>query len=179
MSIFRAVNGGGNLRDHGRRIQTSNAGFFDFESEVLQDDEYAWSWGMAHAFREAFEKKFSIHVELCAKYKANLLGLCRHYGGDHYAIELRPTLRGNEAWRTFFHELAHAITPRQVENDHGKEWMEKLTIVHDFWKGFLKGLEGDSKTRLIEMVMNYGYWRGRPIGMDENTDPWNRPWAKR
>lgn len=181
MSIFRAPSNRNNrhaMKDHGKRVSGDRAGFFDFESEVLQNDEYAWSWGMAHAFVEAFGKHFKTRVEFKAQYETGLLGSCRHcYGGEYHVIVLRPTLRGSEAWRTLFHELAHSLTP-EAEDQHGEAWKKNLVLVHDFWGEFLKSLDGDSKTRLIEMVTNYNYWRGRPIGMDENTDPWNRPWAK-
>lgn len=178
MSIFRASNSDHTRKHHGSRVVTDPGGFFDFESEVLQDDEYAWSWGMAHAFREAFEKRFEKRVTLTAKYTTGILGRCRHYGQGFHVVEMRPTLRGSEAWRTYFHELAHALTCPDAEQ-HGQEWREKLVAVHEFWKEFLKTVGGELKDRLIEMVTNYAYWRGRPIGMDENTDPWNRPWVKR
>ncbi len=182
MSIFRAPSNRNNrhaMKNHGERVSADAAGFFDFESEVLQNDEYAWSWGMAHAFVNAFGSKFNRSVVFKAQYQVGLLGSCRHSdGGQWHIIVLRPTLRGSEAWRTLFHELAHAITPK-TDDHHGEVWKKNLVLVHDFWGEFLKSLDGDLKTRLIEMVTNYGYWGGRPIGMDENTDPWNRPWAKR
>lgn len=179
MSIFRASRNRNSIGSHGTRISADSAGYFDFESEVLQNDEYAWSWGMAKAFKEAFEGKFDRRIQLCAKYETGLLGSCHHYNAENHRVVLRPTLRGSEAWRTLFHELAHALTPPTVADSHGKEWMANLVVVHDFWTAFLKSVDGDLKTRLIEMVTNYAYWKGRPIGMDEDTDPWNRPWAKR
>lgn len=178
MSIFRSSRNAYAGKHHGSRVVANPAGYFDFESEVLQEDEYAWSWAMAHAFREAFQLKFGKTVKLVAKYTTGLLGCCKTTDQEFHVVEMRPTLRGNEAWRTYFHELAHALTPADAE-DHGAEWRAQLIVVHEFWKEFLRNVSGDLKTRLIEMVTNYSYWRGRPIGMDENTDPWNRPWMKR
>jgi hypothetical protein len=166
MSMFRKGSG----REQGHRISARSAGFFDYESEVLSEDEYAWSWTIARAFVEHFNTTNTKDAAVSAQYEKGLLGSCRWMGD----IRLRPSLRGQEAWRTLFHELAHVITPQKTE-DHGEEWRNSLKEVHDLWKAWLPTLTGALKDEVIQMVLGYGRKRGHAIGMDEGTDQWGRP----
>lgn len=164
MSIFRA-----GRRNHGARVTADYRGYRDVEDEVLSAIEYAWSWPVAMAFTDAFGKEFGKTTMLQAGYEKGLLGSCRKYL-DPVKIVLRPSMRGNEAWKTFLHELAHAITPEK-EEDHGKAFQKNLEVVHTFWLQFLgKAAEGPLRDEVIRMITGYATYRGRAIGFDKDTD---------
>ncbi len=172
MGIMRSTNG---RRGHGDRVVSDYHGYANLEAEVVNDIEYAWNWPVAQALAEAFGKEFDREIKLKAAYQKGLLGSCRHCSGKLKRIVLRPTMRGNEAWKTFIHELAHAITEMGLP-DHGEEFQKNLGVVHTFWMEFLKtASEGELRDDVIGMVTGYAKWRGRQIGFNETTDPWKRP----